>query len=124
MGLRIQSGNQKYTYWLEYRTTGEFANNTRQGVVVSLEGYAPADSDPRFWDKQSYLLDMTPDSVEVPSSAAWWGPDFEDATLLVDQSYTDKWGGFTMTPKLVGGTENSADAWIEVNVQKHTDLTI
>ena len=121
MGLRIQSGNQKYTYWLEYRTTGEFANNTRQGVVVSLEGYAPADSDPRFWDKQSYLLDMTPDSVKVPTSAAWWGPDFEDATLLVGQSYTDKWGGFTMTPKLVGGTENSADAWIEVNVQKHTN---
>ena len=124
MGLRIQSGDPKYTYWLEYRTTGEFADNTKQGVVVSLEGYAQADSDPRFWDKQSYLLDMTPDSVEVPSSAAWWGPDFEDATLLVGQSYTDKWGGFTMTPKLVGGTENSADAWIEVNVQKHSDLTI
>ena len=118
MGLRIQSGDQKYTYWLEYRTTGEFANNTKQGVVVSLEGYAPPDNDSRFWDKKSYLLDMTPDSVKVPSSA-WWGPDFEDATLLVGQSYTDKWGGFTMTPKLVGGTENSADAWIEVDVQKH-----
>lgn len=124
MGLRIQSGNEKYTYWLEYRTTGEFANNTKQGVVVSLEGYAQADSDPRFWDKKSYLLDMTPDSVKVPSNAAWWGADFEDATLLVGQSYTDKWGGFTMTPELVGGMENTADAWVEVNVQKHTDLSV
>ena len=117
MGLRIQSGDQKYTYWLEYRTTGEFAGNTRQGVVVSLEGYAPPDHNPRYWDKKSYLLDMTPDSAR--SSSSWWGPDFEDATLLVGQSYTDKWGGFTMTPKLVGGVEGSPDAWIEVDVQKH-----
>ena len=114
MGLRIRSGNQKYTYWLEYRTTGKFANNTRQGVVVSLEGYAQADSDARYWDKKSYLLDMTPDSAK--NSSAWWGPDFEDASLPIGQSYTDKWGGFTMTPKLVGGRENSPDAWIEVDV--------
>ena len=114
MGLRIQSGDQRYTYWLEYRTTGKFADNTRQGVVVSLEGYAQPDHDPRYWDKKSYLLDMTPDSAK--NSSAWWGPDFEDATLLVGQSYTDKWGGFTMTPKLMGGRENSPDAWIEVDV--------
>ena len=114
MGLRIESGNQKYTYWLEYRTTGKFANNTRQGVVVSLEGYAQGDSDTRYWDKKSYLLDMTPDSAK--NSSAWWGPDFEDAALPIGQSYTDKWGGFTMTPKLVGGRENSPDAWIEVDV--------
>ena len=117
MGLRIQSGDQQYTYWLEYRTTGEFADNTKQGVVVSLEGYAQPDHDSRFWDKKSYLLDMTPDSAKN----TWWGPDFEDATLLVGKSYTDKWGGFTMTPKLVGGTEGSPDAWIEVDVQKHKD---
>ena len=119
MGLRIQSGNQNYTYWLEYRTTGKFARNTRQGIVVSLEGYAQKDSNPRYWDKKSYLLDMTPDSAK--DSSAWWGPDFEDATLLVGQSYTDKWGGFTMTPKLVGGRENSPDAWIEVDVQMKDD---
>ena len=117
MGLRIESGDQQYTYWLEYRTTGEFADNTKQGVVVSLEGYAPPEHDSRYWDKKSYLLDMTPDSAK--DTSAWWGPDFEDATLLVGKSYTDKWGGFTMTPKLVGGVENSADAWIEVDVQKH-----
>ena len=114
MGLRIRSGNQKYTYWLEYRTTGKFANNTRQGVVVSLEGYAQGDSDARYWDKKSYLLDMSPDSAK--NFSAWWGADFEDATLLVGQSYCDKWGGFTMTPKRVGGRENSPDAWIEVDV--------
>ena len=117
MGLRIESGNQQYTYWLEYRTTGKFADNTKQGVVVNLEGYAPPEHDPRYWDKKSYLLDMTPDSAK--DTSAWWGPDFEDATLLVGKSYTDKWGGFTMTPKLVGGVENSPDAWIEVDVQKH-----
>ena len=119
MGLRIQSGDQRYTYWLEYRTTGKFADNTRQGVVVSLEGYAQPDHDPRYWDKKSYLLDMTPDSAK--NSSAWWGPDFEDATLLVGQSYTDKWGGFTMTPKLMGGRENSPDAWIEVDVVTKAD---
>ena len=58
---------------------------------------------------------MTPDSAKD----TWWGHDFDDATLLVGKSYTDKWGGFTMTPKLVGGVENSPDAWIEVDVQKH-----
>ncbi len=115
MGLRIESGDQQYTYWLEYRTTGDFADNTKQGVVVSLEGYAPPEHDSRYWDKKSYLLDMTPDSAKD----TWWGPDFDDATLLVGKSYTDKWGGFTMTPKLVGGVENSPDAWIEVDVQKH-----
>ena len=117
MGLRIESGDQQYTYWLEYRTTGKFADNTKQGVVVSLEGYAQPEHDTRYWDKKSYLLDMTPDSAK--DTSGWWGPDFEDATLLVGKSYTDKWGGFTMTPKLVGGVENSPDAWIEVDVQKH-----
>ena len=120
MGLRIQSGDQRYTYWLEYRTTGEFANNTRQGVVVNLEGYAQPDHDPRYWDKKSYLLDMTPDSA----GDSWWGNDFEDATLLVGQSYTDKWGGFTMTPRLVGGRENSPDAWIEVDVVTKADALV
>ena len=120
MGLRIQSGDQRYTYWLEYRTTGEFADNTRQGVVVNLEGYAQPDHDPRYWDKKSYLLDMTPDSARD----SWWGNDFEDATLLVGQSYTDKWGGFTMTPRLVGGRENSPDAWIEVDVVTKADALV
>ena len=45
--------------------------------------------------------------------------DFRDATLTVGNSFTDHWGGFTITPTAIGGTEDSADAWVEVSVVKH-----
>ena len=40
VGLRLKSGNGDYTYWVEYRTTGAEANNTSQGVLINLDGYA------------------------------------------------------------------------------------
>lgn len=124
VGLRIQSGNGDYTYWLEYRTTGRWSDNTQQGVLINLEGYAAGETNndnPRYWKTRSYLLDMTPGSK---NSTNWRGEDLTDAALTVGQSYTDHWGGFTLTPRRVGGTANSADAWIEVAVAKTPDEKI
>ena len=120
VGLRIPAGNGDYTYWLEYRTTGRWSDNTQQGVLINLEDIAPSESNtnPRYWKTKSYLLDMTPGSK---NSTNWQGEDFTDAALTVGQSYTDHWGGFTITPRRVGGTEKSADAWIEIDVAKTPD---
>ena len=116
VGLRLQSGNGAHTYWLEYRTTGRWSDNTRQGVLINLEGYAARETNPRYWKTTSFLLDMTPGSQN--STTNWRGEDFTDAALITGQSYTDHWGGFTITPRRVGGAENSADAWIDVDVVK------
>ena len=123
VGLRIPAGNGSYTYWLEYRTTGRWSDNTQQGVLNNLEDIAPSEgnTNPRYWKTKSYLLDMTPGSQ---NSTNWQGEDFTDAALTVGQSYTDHWGGFTITPRRVGGTENSADAWIEIDVAKTPDEKI
>ena len=118
VGLRLKSGNGDYTYWVEYRTTGPEANNTKQGVLINLDGYAQVGKRAREWKKTCYLLDMTPGSRNTtnPKSPI---SDFRDATLTVGNSFTDHWGGFTITPTMIGGTEDSADAWVEVNVVKH-----
>ena len=116
VGLRIQSGNGAHTYWLEYRTAGRWSDNTRQGVLINLEGYPARETNPRYWKTTSFLLDMTPGSQN--STTNWRGDDFTDAALITGESYTDHWGGFTITPRRVGGTENSADAWIDVDVVK------
>ena len=118
VGLRLTSGNGDYTYWVEYRTTGPEANNTKQGVLINLDGYAQVGKRAREWKKTCYLLDMTPGSRNTtnPKSSA---SDFRDATLTVGNSFTDHWGGFTITPTAIGGTQDSADAWVEVNVVKH-----
>ena len=31
-----------------------------------------------------------------------------------------RWGGFTITPTAIGGTEDSVDAWVEISVVKHS----
>ena len=118
IGLRLKSGNGDYTYWVEYRTTGPEANNTRQGILINLDGYAQVGRRAREWKKTCYLLDMTPGSRNItdPRSST---SDFRDATLTVGNSFTDHWGGFTITPTAIGGTEDSADAWVEVSVVKH-----
>ena len=118
IGLRLKSGNGDYTYWVEYRTTGPEANDTRQGILINLDGYAQVGKRAREWKKTCYLLDMTPGSRNTtnPMSSI---SDFRDATLTVGNSFTDHWGGFTITPTAIGGTENSADAWVEVSVVKH-----
>ncbi|ALU45909.1 hypothetical protein [Pseudoalteromonas rubra] len=113
IGLRLKSGNGKYTYWLEYRTSHDRYTDTQNGVLINLQGYFENETDERFWKTTSYLLDMTPGS----KTPGWWGDDQTDSELIIGQSYTDHWGGFTITPTRKGGTVGTPDAWIEVQVE-------
>ena len=120
IGLRLKSGNGDYTYWLAYRTIYPGENEPANGIVINLEGYAESeanDLDDRFWKTTSYLLDMTPNSIageHIVDSRN----DFKDSTLAVGKSFTDPWGGFTITTNQTGGIANTAKAWIEVDVVK------
>ncbi|CAH9049830.1 hypothetical protein PSECIP111951_00047 [Pseudoalteromonas holothuriae] len=113
IGLKLKSGNGSYTYWLEYRTTHSRYTNTKNGVLINLQGYFENEQDARFWKTTSYLLDMTPGS----KTPGWWGDDQTDSELVIGKSYTDHWGGFKITPIRKGGTEGTAQAWIEIEVE-------
>ncbi|WP_419535632.1 PPC domain-containing protein [Endozoicomonas sp.] len=115
IGLRLKSGNDKYTYWLEYRTRGRnFEDDSKNGILVNIEGYHETETDPEFWKTTTYLLDMTPGSKSYnPGSTN----DLDDGALLLNQSYTDHWGKFRITPVRKGGNQHSAYAWIEVRVE-------
>ncbi len=113
IGLRLKSGNNKYTYWLEHRTHGNHAKNSTQGILINLENYAERETDPTFWRTSSNLLDMTPGSL----TPGWWGDDQTDSALLINQSYTDHWGGFKITPVAKGGPENSHLSWIDIKIE-------
>ena len=133
IGLRLKSGNDKYTYWLEYRTTGRYAEDfsvqgdprgepkekgSKNGVLVNLQGYLDNETQPEYWKHNSRLLDMTPNSQRTsPTPQYWYGNDASDSHLLIGKSYTDHWGGFRITTMGKGGTENTANAWIEVKVE-------
>lgn len=112
IGLKLKSGNGQYTYWLEYRTSHKRYTGTKNGVLINLEGYFENEQDSRFWKTTSYLLDMTPGS----KTPGWWGDDQTDSELVLGKSYTDHWGGFTITPIQIGGTPDSPNAWIDVKV--------
>lgn len=116
IGLRLKSGNGKYTYWLEYRTSNDGYPNTKNGVLINIEGYINNERDPRMWKTVSHLLDMTPAS-KTPGPGDWWGDDQTDSELVIGKSYTDIWGGFKIKPVKKGGTEGTADAWIEVEIE-------
>ncbi|KZN44688.1 hypothetical protein [Pseudoalteromonas luteoviolacea] len=98
-----------YTYWLEYRTTNRNYPDTKNGVLINLQGYFENDNDKRFWKTTSYLLDMTPSSKTL----RWWGDDQTDSELLIGQTYTDNWCGFRITTVGKGGTDGT---WIEVKI--------
>ncbi|TQV87607.1 GEVED domain-containing protein [Aliikangiella coralliicola] len=115
IGIRLKSGNGLYTYWLEYRTTNDRYNaRTKNGVLVNIQGYMENESLPSFWNHRSALLDMTPNSQ---STANWALEDETDAELAIGKSFTDPWSGFRITPTAKGGAEDTANAWIEVNVE-------
>ena len=121
IGLRLKSGNGDYTYWLAYRTIHPDKNVDTNGIVINLEGYAESkanDSDDRFWKTTSYLLDMTPDSIVGDYIGNSEKKDFKDSALAVGKSFTDPWGGFTITTNQTGGIADTARAWIEVDVVK------
>ena len=112
IGLRLKSGNGDYTYWLAYRTVNNGWEDLNTGIFINLEGYAEYESDPYYWKTTSYLLDMTPDSINY----GWY--DALDCMLAPGKSFTDPWGGFTITTNQTGGVKDTASAWIEVDVLK------
>ncbi|OED45041.1 hypothetical protein ACH42_05920 [Endozoicomonas sp. (ex Bugula neritina AB1)] len=124
IGLRLKSADESLTYWVEYRTTAHGEEGSpvllrtpllRNGVLVNVQGFKE-DLDPGSWWKYiSKLLDFTPNSQ---SAANWLLQDETDAPLQIGESFTDPSGAFTITPTSKGGTENSADAWINVEVVK------
>ena len=59
---------------------------------------------------------MTPGSRNIINLQSFIS-DFRDATLTVSNSFTNHWGGFTITPTAIGGTEDSVDAWVEISGQ-------
>lgn len=115
IGIKLVSGNKKYTYWVEYRTSNDGYPNSKNGVLINLQGYING-KDSRFWKTVSQLLDMTPAS-KTPGPGDWWGKDQTDSELIIGKSYTDSWGGFRITPVEKGGEKNTADAWIDVKVE-------
>ena len=115
MGIRLQGGDKEEEYWIEYRTTGPYAQDTRQGVLINLQRPREGDEDQYLWDQAAYMLDMTPNS-KSSTYPDWWGADFADAALTVGKTYQDLQGGFTIRPHSVGGTPGTAGAYIDVDV--------
>lgn len=141
IGLKLKSGNNgEYTYFVEYRTTGKYANEfttayqsgvkyagSKNGVLLNLKGYLPNTPEANLpqwylYDKNykktvSQLVDTTPRSQNLHNANNFWAQnDWTDAHLEVGKTYTDRWGGFRIKTLRTGGTEDTANAWIEVEV--------
>lgn len=112
IGIKLKSGNGKHTYWVEYRTTNKRYKDTKNGILVNLQGYIDNTKDTKFWKTISLLVDFRPNS----KSGTWPLLDQTDSELVIGKSYTDHWGAFKIQPTAKGGTEDTADAWIEVKV--------
>jgi hypothetical protein len=110
-----QTGKKTW-YYLEYRQPigfdeilfdpANFINypeNLANGVVIRLGTEADRNS--------SFLLDMTPDSINTTSSS-----DLRDPALVVGESYTDDAAGLTMTPLWT----DSAGAAVNVSFETET----
>ena len=117
LGIRLKAGNGDVTYWVEYRTEDGADTN---GVLINTEGYFPDEDARSYYYGTSFLLDMTPNThPDDPSDDYDDFDDFIDGALTIGNSYTDKWGAFTITTKRTGGTSGTASAWIEVEVTMH-----
>jgi hypothetical protein len=116
IGLTLQSGNSKYTYWIEFRTNGPYV--TKEGVQVHLAGYMSNTPDKEYYrraytDIISYLLDMTPNSQDNDS---WHANDFTDAELLLGETFEEPDGAFTIKPVKVSKNVDDEMAWIDVQI--------
>ena len=120
MGIRLQAGDTEFDYWIEYRTTGPYAEHTRQGVLINLQSPREGDEDEYLWDHAAYMLDMTPNSKST-NYPSWWGDDFADAALTLGKTYEDVMGGFKIRPHSVGGTPGTSGAYIDVDVVTRED---
>ena len=118
LGIRLRAGDENYDYWVEYRTTGPYAENTRQGVLINIQSPREGRDDRYTWDQAAYLLDMTPNSKSAiyPS-----GDDFIDAALTLGRTYEDVMGGFKIRPHSVAGTPRTAGAYIDVDAMTRED---
>lgn len=126
IGIRLKSADDALTYWVEYRTSAHGEEGTpanlqtrtpllRNGVLVNVQGFKEETDPGSWWKHISKLLDMTPNSK---SNANWNQEDETDAPLVIGKSFTDPSGAFKITPTAKGGTENTASAWIDVEVVK------
>ena len=120
MGIRLQAGDTELDYWIEYRTTGPYAEDTRQGVLINLQNRREGKEDEYLWDHAAYMLDMTPNSKST-NYPGWWGDDFADAALTLGKTYEDVMGGFKIRPHSVGGTPGTSGAYIDVDVVTRED---
>lgn len=141
IGLKLKSGNNgEYTYFVEYRTTGKFANSfttnyqqgvtyagSKTGVLLNLKEYLPNTSAadiPQWYlysrnykKTVSHLVDTSPRSQNLHNVQGKWAQnDWTDAYLDVGRTYTDLWGGFRIKTLQTGGIEDTGNAWIEVEV--------
>ncbi len=108
LAMRIESGDSRYTYWVEYRTSYNVSsNNARKGVGIRLEGYFTTRT------FQTALLDMTPRS-QLSESGARPIRDFNDANLEVGKTFDDKYGRFTVTPLAI-----NEGVWVDLQVIFH-----
>lgn len=124
IGIRLKSADDSLTYWVEYRTSAHGEEGSpdplrtprlRNGVLLNVQGFKEEADPGVWWNHISKLLDMTPNSR---SNANWNQEDETDAPLQIGLSWTDPSGAFKITPTAKGGTENTADAWIDVEVVK------
>ncbi len=112
LALRIRSGDSKYHYWVEYRTSySSTSYNARKGVGIRLEGYFASNS-----RSQTAQLDMTPGSLTSGTSTSR-SNDFNDANLEVGKKYTDKFAGFSITPTAQGAGLWDHNGWMDVKIE-------
>ena len=124
IGIRLKSDDESLTYWIEYRTSAHGEDDSapehklrtpllRNGILVNVQGFKEEENPGLWWNHISKLLDFTPNS----RSSSWALEDYNDAPLQIGNSWTDPSGKFRITPTAKGGTENTASAWIDVNVE-------
>lgn len=126
IGIKLKSSDGNLTYWVEYRTSAHGEDDTadnlklrtpllRNGVLVNVQGFKEEENPGLWWNHISKLLDFTPNS----RSSSWALEDYNDAPLQIGSSWTDPSNSFKITPVAKGGTENTANAWIDVEVVKY-----
>ena len=122
IGIKIKSGDGEKTFWVEYRTMQKSEIDTapqnqlrtpllQEGILINVQNYMDDNAAP-WYNHNSLLLDHTPNS----RSSNWALEDFNDAPLLLNQTFTDPWNGFSIYPVAKGGTLGTANAWIDVQV--------
>ncbi|MBL4670658.1 MAG: pre-peptidase C-terminal domain-containing protein, partial [Arenicella sp.] len=113
IGIRLKSADGSLTYWVEFRTRAsrtDYEDVVRNGVLVNVQGYKENESDSRFWNHRSAMLDFTPNSkdrgiIDADGGDDKWDLiDETDAPLAVGKSWTDPSGKLRIRPLQTGGS--------------------